>query len=140
MTERVNKNDKNDDYLLGVFDSDVKDLFGLRGPHLKFHYEQDIQDLVFFRLIEGFLNYRNKEVQLQLLSILGDYMIKTIRSLGMGKDRDLGLTIMNQDLARMGFWIKYCTSGIIDDTTNKPHRKIGFMNPFRQTITTKEVK
>jgi hypothetical protein len=116
---------KNDDYLKGKFDDDVKDLFGIRGQHLKFHYENDARYVAFSRLIDGFLNYQNREIQMELITMLGDILIKRIRNLGMAKDWDLGLNIINQDLGRMSFWVKYCTAGVKSDLTES-RRKITF--------------
>lgn len=123
--KQVNEKDKNDHYLKGKFDDDVKDLFGIRGQHLKFHYEDDRQYVAFSRLIDGFLNYQNEEVQLQLISLLGQKLIQQIRHLAWEKDSSLFQNIILQDLGRMSFWIKYCTSGVKSDLT-EPHRKIGF--------------
>ena len=84
--EKVNEKDKNDHYLKGKFDDDVKDLFGIRGPHIKLHYEGDSQYVAFSRLIDAFLNYQNKEIQMELISMLGEMLIEQIRYFGLEKD------------------------------------------------------
>ena len=131
--KQVNKKDKNDHYLKSKFDDDVKDLFGIRGPHLKFHYGDDRQYVAFSRLIDAFLNYQNKDIQMELISMLGQKLLEQIRYLGLekdsilGQDMDSSLTrnLMDHDRGRMSFWVKYCTSGVKSDLT-QPHRKIGF--------------
>lgn len=53
--EFINKHPELD----GIFDEDVQDLFGLRGPHVKRHKVSDGKYLIFLRLLDALLSYEN---------------------------------------------------------------------------------
>jgi hypothetical protein len=53
--EFINKHHELD----GVFDKDIEELFGLKGPHVKRHNVNDGNYLVFLRFLDAILNYDN---------------------------------------------------------------------------------
>ncbi len=117
----------------GLFDDDIEELFGFKGPYAERYPINDAGYLVFVRLMNTILQYPNRNIKFQLARTMAHCVTQAITAIAWEKNRDPDTSairspigqIMSDDLLRTRIWAEHFTSEI---RVNKkePRRMIGF--------------
>jgi hypothetical protein len=110
--------------LESVFDSDVEDLFGLRGPHIKRHKVDDGKYLIILRFLDAILGYDNEKLVVKE----NDSIIYSNRRVKKKKRFDTSRNIRLQLIAAVTdaatFYIQNLAGEKEGDTASLAHLKI----------------